>query len=102
MAHKYHAQPEYLDGYRFASRKEALRYVQLRALQRGGQIHGLELQPSYDLHVGKIKVGRYVADFCYREGEQVIVEDVKGMRTPLYRLKKKMVEAEHGFVVRET
>jgi hypothetical protein len=102
VAHKYHAEPEYLDGHRFASRKEALRYIQLRALQRGGHLSGLELQPSYDLHVGSIRVARYVADFRYREGERVVVEDVKGVRTPLYRLKKKMVEAEYGFRIRET
>jgi hypothetical protein len=44
----------------------------------------------------------YIADFTYfeKDGQQVI-EDVKGVRTPVYRLKKKIIEAEYGIAITE-
>ena len=45
----------------------------------------------------------YVADFVYREaGGALVVEDAKGCRTALYRLKAKWLEAQTGLVIRET
>jgi hypothetical protein len=85
----------------FASQKEAARYVVLKHLQSVGEISGLELQPKYWLLVGKVPVGAYVADFRYVKDGAIIVEDVKGMRTPVYRLKKKMVEAQYGIKITE-
>jgi hypothetical protein len=45
-----------------------------------------------------------VADFRYRQGPRgiLVIEDVKGMRTPTYRLKRKMVEAQYGFEIMES
>lgn len=103
------AQPVWLDGIRFASKKEARRYLELKILERSGAITALELQPSYPLEVmnpenGEMTtVGAYRADFRYRErqtGRQV-VEDVKGMRTVVYRLKKRLVEALYGIQILE-
>jgi|SRR6186997_866181 len=108
---KYAAVPTVVDGVRFASKKEARRYAELRLLEQAGQIRELELQPVYVLHVSqaahpfvRASVGKYVADFRYREGPQglLVVEDVKGCKTPVYRLKKRMVAAEYGVIVRET
>jgi hypothetical protein len=88
---------------RFASTKEARRYGELRLLKRAGQIWDLTLQPEFTLHAptpgapGCFKeVGVYRADFAYATREGTIIEDVKGVRTPLYRWKKVHVEIEYG------
>jgi len=77
---------------------EARRYGQLKIMERAGEIADLELQPVYPLVVAGIKIGKYIGDFRYvemRKGAAVarVVEDCKGVRTPVYRLKKKLVEA---------
>ena len=106
--HKYGAKPTTVDGIRFASQKEAHRYTELRLLERSGGIRGLELQPEFPLYVWDTvhktatHIGRYVADFRYVLNEEDVIEDVKGVRTPVYRLKKKMVEAQYGISIRET
>jgi hypothetical protein len=104
---KYFATPTIVDGIRFASRKEARRYVELTLLERAGEITNLQLQVSYDLHaLGGATVARYVSDFVYVEtanGEE-IVEDVKGSTKnllPMYRLKRRWMLAEHGIAIRE-
>jgi hypothetical protein len=107
--HKYGAVATTVDGIRFASKKESLRYLELKLLEKAGEIKGLVLQMPYDLHAfgatsprDKL-LGRYIADFSYvntRTGRHV-VEDVKGFRTPLYRWKKKHVEAQYGIEIVE-
>lgn len=100
---KYSAVPTVLDGIRFASRREAERYRQLRLLELAGHITNLQLQPSFDLHaLGGVKVARYVADFAYRDEQtqQLVIEDAKGVKTPVFTLKAKWLKAEHGVDVR--
>ena len=90
---KYHAKPTFVDGRRFASRKEAGRYCELRLLERAGQIRDLQTQVPFEL-IPKTRYGRavrYVADFVYWEGDRKIVEDAKGVRTPVYKLKKRLM-----------
>lgn len=100
---KYRAVPVEVDGYRFASKKEAKRYLELKESQALGTISNLELQPRYPLVVNGEKVGTYVADFRYTSCVgTVIVEDVKGMRTPVYRLKKRLMKALYAIDVLET
>lgn len=92
-----------VDGITFASKAEATRYAHLKLLVRIGEITDLELQPRYPLVVNGQRVATYVADFRYRvvaTGE-VIVEDVKGVRTPVYRMKKKLLEAIDGTKITE-
>lgn len=124
---KYNAQPTTVDNIRFDSAKEAKRYGELKLLEQAGEISRLLCQPSFNLtvidmsEVGKlrraaaklraksaleatppIKIGRYVADFAYwTKDDKYVVEDVKGVRTPVYRLKKKIVEAQYGIEIRE-
>ena len=103
--HKYGAKPTEVDGIRFASMKEAKRYQELKLLERAGEITALGLQPAYDLVAGEDRtvIGVYRADFIYFDVRRktTVVEDVKGFRTPVYRLKKKFVEAQYGITVRE-
>lgn len=105
---KYGAVPVVIDGVRFASRGEAQRYAELRLLEQAKAISNLRLQVRYPLVVNTVQVASYVADFVYFErpaGEGVwsqVVEDYKGVRTPVYRLKKRLMLACYGIDIRET
>jgi hypothetical protein len=100
---KYGAQRTTVDGITFDSKREAIRYGQLKLLEQAGEIGSLECQARYILRVATIPIGSYVADFCYTTAAgSHVVEDVKGVRTPLYRWKKKHVEAQYGIVIQET
>jgi len=99
---KYGAKRTTVDGITFASKKEAARYCDLKLMQHAGLIDDLELQPRFDLLVNSQKVCTYVADFIYTFGGKTVVEDVKGMKTPVYNLKKKLMKACYGIDVLET
>lgn len=94
---KYNARKTVIDGIQFDSAKEAKRYTRLRALEDEGKIQHLRLQvpfellPSFECDGVKYRGMKYVADFVYvRDGKQV-VEDVKGVKTQEYKLKKKLM-----------
>ncbi len=98
---KYRAVRTEIDGITFASKAEAERYCQLRELVKAGEIDQLELQPKYEVKVNGQKICNYIADFRYfskapgpqGQAGHVVVEDVKGTLTPVYKLKKKLVQA---------
>ena len=98
---KYRAQPTVIDEIRFASKREATRYQDLKVMEQLGLISGLELQPAYPIIVDRMKVCTYKADFRYIENGALVVEDAKGMKTPVYRLKKKLMKALYGIEIRE-
>ncbi len=111
---KYHAVKTTVDGIRFDSAKEARRYGELKLMEKAGEIHCLILQPKFNLFAlsiyGKVTdpIGVYRADFSYctcksKTGceDKLVMEDVKGFKTPLYRWKKKHVEAQYGIQIRE-
>jgi len=95
MNNKYNARKTEIDGYKFSSLAEGNRYVQLRLMLRAGMISQLTLQKKFFLRVNDQKICTYIADFFYWdiEKEEWITEDVKGIRTPVYRLKKKLMKA---------
>jgi hypothetical protein len=104
---KYGAKPTTVDGIRFASMKEAARYRELRLLEKAGETNLITLQEKFPLlAVNPVtgeatKIGEYRADFSYVSKGEWIIEDVKGFKTPLYRWKKKHVEAQYGIEIRE-
>ena len=98
---KYSAQRTSLDGVTFDSKAEAMRFAELDLEQKAGEISDLTLQPRYPLVVNGTHVCTYVGDFTYRRAGKVIVEDVKGVRSPVYRLKAKLVKAVYGFEIVE-
>ena len=100
---KYRAVPTVLDGIRFASKKEAGRYAELLILKKARKIRNLVLQPRFKLEVGGVLICTYVADFSYEEGPGRVrkIEDVKGVRTPVYKIKKKLMQAIHGIEITE-
>ena len=94
---KYLSKKTIIDGIKFDSKKEGLHYLELKKLQEQGKISNLELQPPFLLQEGftrdkkKYRPITYIADFRYIEDGKVIVEDVKGFKTPEYKLKKKLL-----------
>jgi len=109
---KYRAKPEIVDGIRFASKREAKRYRELKLLEAAGLITELELQPKFKLGTDDAPIlmrserypnGRravYLGDFRYRDDAlrdgEIVIEDVKGIDTPLSRLKRAIVEAQYN------
>jgi len=100
-ANKYGAKPTVVDSIRFHSKRESERYSELKLLQRAGEIYDLTIQPKFPIVVNGKKICVYIADFSYIEDRRVIVEDVKGAKTALYSIKKKLVEALYDFVITE-
>lgn len=107
---KYHARKTEIDGIVFDSRKESERYAELKLLERAHRIRSLVLQPRFELQEGftnaegkKIRPITYIADFMYYDCDTgtYVVEDVKGMKTDTYKIKKKLFEYKYGMVVRE-
>ena len=101
--HKYGAVPTEVDGIRFASKAEAKRYGELKLRERAGEIAGLVLQPRFPLTVNGVKIGTYVGDFLYydKDCQVTTVEDVKGVATPVYRIKRRLMQALHGIEIVE-
>lgn len=95
---KYNAKKTVVDGIEFDSIREADRYCELKLLEKAKEIRNLELQPRFLLQDKfKDKMGtthrkiEYVADFMYIDkDDKKIVEDVKGVMTGVYKLKKKL------------
>lgn len=112
---KYHARKVVAQGQVFDSEKEYARYLELKLLEKAGEISGLERQVKYDLipkqmdEEGKMieRPTVYVADFQYRDNNtgEFIVEDVKGYRRgqayAVFSLKRKLMLWRYGIRIRE-
>jgi len=108
MWNKYGARKTYIDGIAFDSRKEANRYVELSGMVARGEITDLTLQPKYTLIPSQYVNGKcaerqcdYVADFRYQKDGETIVEDVKGVKTKDYVIKRKLMLERYGIRVQE-
>ena len=123
---KYRNKKVEVDGILFDSKKEANRYMELKLLEKAGEITDLKRQVRYELiprqreqstemyksgpHKGEYKPGKvieqscyYVADFVYKdkEGDRIVVEDTKGMRTKDYVIKRKLMLHRYGIRIKE-
>ena len=115
---KYHSRkcavtlPESGKQITFDSEREARRFGELRMLLRCGQIQDLRLQVNFTLQEGyttadgeRVRPIVYRADFTYqertRDGWRPVVEDVKGVRTKEYNMKRKMMLEKFGVKIRE-
>lgn len=109
MVRKYHNKKVEYDGYTFDSNREKNYYIKLKLLEKAGKIKELELQKEYELQPSfklNNKTSRkitYRADFTYKttEDDKLHVIDVKGFRTDVYRLKKKLFEYRYGIEIEE-
>ena len=106
--HKYRAKPCVIEGVKFHSQKEGARWLELRMLEKAGDIYALSLQPLFPLVAiaecdgARNLVGCYKGDFsyCLKGSAALVVEDVKGYDTPLSRWKRKHVQAQYGITVK--
>lgn len=111
---KYHARKVEIDGYTFDSQREARRYNELRMLERAGKISGLEVHPKWTFGSGARLLRSlpkangatgapitYAADFAYfcTERNARIIEDVKGLDTPVSRIKRALLWYFHALEV---
>ena len=100
---KYKNQKVIFDGIEFDSILERNRYLELKLLEKAKEIKDIrrqvifELQPSYKKNNKTIRAINYVADFVYYDlkKNKTIIEDTKGFRTEIFKLKKKMFEYKY-------
>ena len=83
------------DGIKFDSIKEMKYYIYLKNLQEKGTIKELKMQVKFPFFIENKKIFTYIADFTYYDefGHHII--DVKGVQTPVFKLKKKLIEAQN-------
>jgi len=101
---KYSNKKVEIDGFKFDSKKEAQHYWYLSNLQKLGEINNLQVHPKYEIIVNGKKICSYTPDFEYTtEAGEKIVCDVKSepTKTPVYRLKTKLMLAVHGINIIE-
>ena len=104
---KYRNQKCTIDGIKFDSLKEGTRYRQLQVFVKSGVIANLRLQvpfelaPAVTIHGKKKRALTYIADFCYTEQEQEVIEDVKGFITAVYKIKRHLMKSVLGLSVIE-
>lgn len=120
MKNKYNSKKFICCGHSFDSKKEYRRWTELRILEKSGKITNLRRQVKYVLVPaqygpgaagprGGIKRGQllerecsYIADFVYEKDGQTVVEDVKGVRTKDYIIKRKLMLERYGIRIFET
>jgi len=93
-----------VDGIKFDSKWESERYLYLKSLERADRVKDLELQVRYNIAVNGEKICAYIADFRYQKQDKngdwyEVVEDAKGVETPEFKLKKKLMKAVHGIEI---
>jgi hypothetical protein len=99
---KFRAKPTTIDGRRFDSKKEARKYVELKFLKASGKIVDFECQAPFRISVNNELICTYWADFVTYTPDGVRhILDVKGVKTPVYRLKKKLMQVVLGLTIEE-
>ena len=105
---KYRAKKTTVDGIEFDSKRDAARYRELKLMLKSGLISGLKMQVRYDLIPAQYIDGKcverkviYISDFEYDERGHHVVEDVKGVRTHDYVIKRKLMLWIHGVRIKE-
>ena len=120
--HKFHAREVWHDGIRFPSTGEGDRYLFLKDCQRNGKISGLKLQVPFQLYPavyeektlkrgprkGQVVNGRlvwegvsYICDFVYTLPDgRCVVEDFKGVQTPVFKLKRRLMHELLGIDIK--
>lgn len=101
IGNKYKAQRTLLDGIAFDSKAEASYYAGLKLRERAGEVCDVELQRPYALTVNGVLVATYKADFVFWDNilrcRRIV--DTKGVSTPVFRLKQKLMRACHGLTI---
>ena len=105
---KYHNKKAEYKGIKFDSMKEMSWYIKYELMEKSGLIKDLqrqvkfELQPSFKLNGKTIRAINYYADIAYKDKDDKLhVIDIKGMRTEVYKLKKKMMAYKYNIEIEE-
>ena len=107
---KYHSSKCIFEGETFDSKKELNRWLELRLMERAGEIYDLARQVPFELipvqrgDEGKVveRAVKYLADFTYRTKKgEFVVEDTKGVKTDVYILKRKLMLYIHNIKIKE-
>lgn len=103
---KYGNKKTIVDGFEFDSKLEAKRYNELKILLRSGVISDLTLQKVFLLQDGFTYAKKrerpitYVCDFYYKDKQgNEIVEDAKGFKTDVYKIKRKMFLFKYPHII---
>lgn len=101
---KYHAKRVNTEDGWFDSQRELKRWQELKLLEHAGKISKLRRQVSYELipRIGGMRPIVYRADFVYIENGKEVVEDSKGFRDRVYRLKCRLMLWRHNVAILET
>jgi hypothetical protein len=98
LKHKFKAKQTECDNIKFASKKEAKRYNELKILREAGKIILFLRQVPFHLPGNS----KYVCDFLvFWSDNNVTIEDVKGFKTENYKLKKRLVESLFPITITE-
>jgi len=98
---KYNNKKCVIDGIKFDSLAEGKRYNELKQLRAIGDICDLKVHPRWEFVVGGVRIGRYTADFQYRDRKlETHVEDVKGVKSRDLALRLNLMKALHGIEVK--
>lgn len=96
-----------IGGHKFDSQAEGKRYRELLLMEKAGEITGIKHHPKFPIIVNGVNICTYIADFEYwvkfmdvSKHPELIIEDVKGIQTPIFRLKQKLMVACHGIDVK--
>lgn len=94
-----------VEGITFDSLGESRRYLELRTLERAGDIRALRVHTRWPCAVNGVHVATYISDFDYFDTHTKahIVEDVKGnarYQDDASRVRRRLAEAVHGLVVK--
>jgi hypothetical protein len=98
---KYRAERVTTEDGSFDSKAEYKRWCTLKLLARAGVIGDLKRQVPFPFEMDGTVIFKWIADFTYTEKGSITVEDVKGVATPLYKLKKKLIQAKHNITIVE-
>jgi hypothetical protein len=98
---KYRNKPTVVGDLKFASKREANRYQELQFAEKAGTITDLRCQVRYQININGERVCVYVADFVFQRGDEIVVEDAKGVRTDVYKLKAKLMRIVNGITIVE-
>ena len=96
---KYNNIKTVVDGIKFDSKREAYYYLYYKRLQDNKIISNLKLQTPIKFDIDGKHIFTYKADFEYEDEYGHHYIDVKGVETPVFRLKKKLIEAKYKIII---
>ncbi len=99
---KYRNEKTNIGSIAFDSKKESQRYKDLKLMEKAGVITAFILQPKIPIIINGKRICYYIGDFGYFKDGVQIIEDCKGFKTSVYRLKNKLIKALYNIEILET